>query len=124
MEPMFTLNAVAGTSLAVLLLLCVCRFCCALRTPQPFDRLGRHIGRDAPVNRMQSLCDAGPVGRYRRTLEADDTCCVICLNEYEEGDRLRTLGCRHYFHTGCIDPWLLIKQTCPLCMTDVLGPAL
>ena len=118
MDPMITLNAVVVTSLAVLLLLCACRSCCALRTPRPFDGLGRHtVNRNT---RMQSLFDAG-LSQFRWTPEADDACCVICLGEHEEGDHIRTLGCNHYFHTGCVDPWLLSKQTCPLCMADVLA---
>jgi hypothetical protein len=45
--------------------------------------------------------------------------CVICLDAFEEGDRLRRLPCKHEFHVGCIDPWLLTrKRYCPVCRGD------
>jgi len=32
--------------------------------------------------------------------------CVICLEHFNDGDRLRALPCHHLFHIGCIDKWL------------------
>lgn len=32
--------------------------------------------------------------------------CVICLESFIPGDRLRVLPCTHSFHVGCIDRWL------------------
>lgn len=34
---------------------------------------------------------------------------------------LRVLPCLHEFHRGCVDPWLLLQQTCPLCKHNILG---
>jgi len=31
-------------------------------------------------------------------LESEDATCVICLNEYVEGEELRRLPCGHHFH--------------------------
>ncbi|GIY51871.1 RING finger protein 44 [Caerostris darwini] len=45
--------------------------------------------------------------------------CQVCLNDYENGDVLRILPCFHEFHTPCIDPWLKINQTCPVCRVTV-----
>jgi hypothetical protein len=48
--------------------------------------------------------------------------CPICFAEFESSDEVRILRCpqRHYFHTACIDPWLLSqKNACPLCLTPV-----
>ncbi|KAF7828137.1 putative RING-H2 finger protein ATL21A [Senna tora] len=45
-----------------------------------------------------------------------DNVCSICLCEYEPMDTLRTIPlCDHYFHAHCIDGWLKMNATCPLC---------
>eukprot|EP00479_Gromia_sphaerica_P009679 TRINITY_DN4164_c0_g1_i1.p1 TRINITY_DN4164_c0_g1~~TRINITY_DN4164_c0_g1_i1.p1 ORF type:complete len:117 (+),score=10.52 TRINITY_DN4164_c0_g1_i1:128-478(+) len=53
-------------------------------------------------------------------IKDDDAKCTICLEDYSEGDELRTLRCSHHFHKTCIDPWLLSrKKQCPLCQQDI-----
>ncbi|KAJ3179274.1 hypothetical protein HDU85_004967 [Gaertneriomyces sp. JEL0708] len=45
--------------------------------------------------------------------------CAICLGEFMDGEIIRTLPCAHYFHSECIDPWLMEQSTCcPLCKED------
>ena len=52
-----------------------------------------------------------------------DSECVICLEAFSEGDRLRVLPCNHSFHIGCIDRWLsgshshfeCFTSGCPTC---------
>lgn len=45
--------------------------------------------------------------------------CAICLEEYEVGDRLRELPCKHFFHSQCIDPWFKdVHGICPVCRRD------
>jgi len=48
------------------------------------------------------------------------TSCSICLEDFEVGEKLRSLPCGHYFHSHCIGPWLTERQpTCPLCKANV-----
>lgn len=45
--------------------------------------------------------------------------CVICLDDFEEGMRIRQLPCGHVFHSTCIARWLIERSaTCPLCKAD------
>ncbi|KAL9949306.1 hypothetical protein D7B24_005555 [Verticillium nonalfalfae] len=42
--------------------------------------------------------------------------CVVCLETLEDSDLIRTLPCRHIYHSECITQWFLNKHdTCPLC---------
>ncbi|KNC82950.1 hypothetical protein SARC_04772 [Sphaeroforma arctica JP610] len=52
--------------------------------------------------------------KYGMYDKADASCC-ICLNDYVDGVRLSTLPCDHHFHRKCVDAWLRINQSCPLC---------
>ncbi|RKP27351.1 hypothetical protein SYNPS1DRAFT_26993 [Syncephalis pseudoplumigaleata] len=38
------------------------------------------------------------------------TRCAVCLDDFVDGDRLRLLPCRHRFHAGCVDRWLITQR--------------
>ncbi|KAF3326470.1 E3 ubiquitin-protein ligase ATL6 [Carex littledalei] len=49
--------------------------------------------------------------------------CAICISEFVDDDILRLLpGCRHVFHTDCIDTWLENHVTCPVCRSNLSDP--
>ncbi|XP_074586238.1 RING-H2 finger protein ATL67 [Curcuma longa] len=53
--------------------------------------------------------------------KSGDPVCSICLCEYREGEMLRMLpDCRHYFHLICVDVWLRLNASCPVCRTSPL----
>ncbi|PKA66407.1 E3 ubiquitin-protein ligase [Apostasia shenzhenica] len=58
--------------------------------------------------------------RNEIALPFEDTECCICLSAYEDGAELRQLPCSHHFHCGCIDKWLRINATCPLCKYNII----
>ena len=54
-------------------------------------------------------------GESQTELDANQVRCPVCQEDFEQGQDLRVLPCRHSFHPDCIDPWLLnIAGSCPL----------
>ncbi|XP_061360168.1 RING-H2 finger protein ATL68 [Gastrolobium bilobum] len=50
-----------------------------------------------------------------------NTTCSICLCEYKDSEMLRMMPeCRHYFHLFCLDSWLKLKGSCPVCRNSPL----
>ena len=45
--------------------------------------------------------------------------CMICQENYHLNDTLRKLRCGHCFHHGCVDPWLLQSDLCPVCRKTI-----
>jgi hypothetical protein len=49
------------------------------------------------------------------TEEQEEDQCSICICEYENGEEVLTLPCKHKFHDACIKQWLQQSVKCPLC---------
>ncbi|GMY14410.1 RING-H2 finger protein ATL70-like [Fagus crenata] len=59
--------------------------------------------------------------KLKKTDHSTATCCSICLADYKRSDMLRLLpDCGHLFHLKCVDPWLRLHPTCPVCRTSPL----
>lgn len=54
-----------------------------------------------------------------RAISGEDAVCCICLAKYTDDDLLRELPCTHFFHTECVDRWLKINASCPLCKSEI-----
>ncbi|XP_057976303.1 putative RING-H2 finger protein ATL69 isoform X2 [Malania oleifera] len=56
------------------------------------------------------------LGESRRLPRPNNGPCSICLSEYKAKDMVRCVPeCNHCFHSDCIDEWLRMSATCPLC---------
>ncbi len=47
--------------------------------------------------------------------------CAICLEDFQQGQKIRILPCWHRFMASCIDPWLLEQAKCPICKASILS---
>merc|ERR1711907_184795 len=45
--------------------------------------------------------------------------CTVCLAEFEAGDEVLEMPCKHVFHKNCLLPWLNKKPSCPLCRNSL-----
>ena len=48
-----------------------------------------------------------------------DGVCSVCLEDLQVDERVRVLPCKHRFHLGCIDGWLMRQHWCPNCKRDL-----
>ncbi|RZC84804.1 hypothetical protein C5167_047583 [Papaver somniferum] len=56
------------------------------------------------------------LGESGRLPNPDINACAICLLGYEPKEILKSIpACNHYFHANCIDVWLHLKSSCPVC---------
>ncbi|KAK2372153.1 Zinc finger, C3HC4 type (RING finger) family protein [Trifolium repens] len=71
-----------------------------------------------PAGGIMTECRAdSPI---EHVLAEEDAECCICLSSYDDGVELRELPCGHHFHCACVDKWLYINATCPLCKYNIL----
>jgi len=73
-----------------------------------------------PVSRGLTSLDHLPTVVYSgQDLPSSQTTCPICMTDFEQGEGLRWLQCTHHFHQECIDKWLAVGVTCPVCKCEV-----
>ena len=41
--------------------------------------------------------------------------CLICLEAFNKDEEVISLLCEHFYHCNCINNWLKIRPTCPMC---------
>ncbi|KAM6587976.1 E3 ubiquitin-protein ligase At1g12760 isoform X1 [Cannabis sativa] len=66
------------------------------------------------------MTECGTDPPVEHVLSQEDAECCICLSSYDDGVELRQLPCGHHFHCSCVDKWLFINATCPLCKYNIL----
>jgi len=55
-------------------------------------------------------------------MESSADRCLICLSDYERGEEVRLLSCKHGFHKECVDQWLSKgANSCPACRTEAVN---
>ncbi|KAJ2376657.1 hypothetical protein H4S02_007865 [Coemansia sp. RSA 2611] len=126
-------------SLVVILALC---FCTSLAfhvssSRRRLERAGRRGTTDSTSKYIQTLPSCALDRLMLRTVtEADvlvlsehttpldailnpSATCIVCIDDFIVGSKMRILPCGHNYHIECIDPWLTTKSSlCPLCKYD------
>jgi hypothetical protein len=47
-------------------------------------------------------------------VKTENSTCAICTDEFVKNQLVRVLPCRHLFHQGCVDEWVVQRsRTCP-----------
>ncbi|GFY93371.1 RING/U-box superfamily protein [Actinidia rufa] len=122
-----------GVSVGILLLITtitLASYFCTRVSPPPAGAANqqREPPDQQPCVVVEVGLDEATLGSYPRLLYSEAklkkkdttaTCCSICLADYKGSDMLRLLpDCGHLFHLKCVDPWLRLHPTCPMCRTS------
>ncbi|KAF9127454.1 hypothetical protein BGW39_005855 [Mortierella sp. 14UC] len=83
-------------------------------TQEAIDNAGFHVGQfDDTTKGMRGFHTLG-----------DGSKCLVCMSDYEEGEDMRALTCKHGFHQECIDKWLTTgANKCPVCRAAAVVPS-
>ncbi|XP_042498173.1 E3 ubiquitin-protein ligase At1g63170-like [Macadamia integrifolia] len=68
---------------------------------------------------VDSHSGPGDAAEYNSDSENENLECCICLARYKDKEEVRQLPCSHIFHQSCVDQWLRIISSCPLCKQDL-----
>jgi len=60
---------------------------------------------------------AGHIEKYTSTCKYHK--CLICIENFIEGDEIKFLNCGHSFHIQCIDAWTIQAPICPTCRDPI-----
>ncbi|CAG9335406.1 unnamed protein product [Blepharisma stoltei] len=66
------------------------------------DFIGKYIAKQYPAEDLKMK---------------DNTLCTICFEGFGEGQAVRKTYCEHFFHTACLDEWIIHYKhmKCPNC---------
>ena len=53
--------------------------------------------------------------KFIKSLNKDKDCCIICLQEFKNGQNIYKLPCDHIFHVRCLNKEIKYRQKCPMC---------
>ncbi|XP_039138624.1 E3 ubiquitin ligase BIG BROTHER-related-like isoform X2 [Dioscorea cayenensis subsp. rotundata] len=82
--------------------------------------LGEVVGTESRGLSADTIASLPSVGYKAESAQDGDTDpCIICRMDYEDGDSLVVLSCKHAYHSDCINKWLQINKLCPVCSTEV-----
>ncbi|KAJ1950367.1 hypothetical protein EC988_004414 [Linderina pennispora] len=86
----------------------------------------QHAAKCSEAEKQGSIADAASEKTCENEVDEADSIlkgcistCIVCIDDFVVGSRMRILPCGHNYHIECIDPWLTSKSSlCPLCKYD------
>jgi len=82
------------------------------RLPALQDRRGPPPASLAAINSLQKI-------KIRQKHLGLDPYCPVCQDQFEIGSDARKMPCKHIYHSECILPWLVQRNTCPVCRKEL-----
>jgi len=80
-----------------------------------------YVSRDIGIShddraKIPVMCYKKEIAEHSDNIEI----CPICCDEFQEDVEIKSLpGCKHLFHSICVDEWLKVNSLCPMCRACV-----
>ncbi|KAL8242420.1 hypothetical protein R6Q59_012722 [Mikania micrantha] len=84
-----------------------------------FEQLTMNNGRQGPPPATRSAIDSMPTIKITNRHLNTDSHCPVCKDRFELGCEARQMPCNHIYHPGCIEPWLVQHNSCPVCRMEL-----
>ncbi|KAL0927218.1 hypothetical protein M5K25_001380 [Dendrobium thyrsiflorum] len=70
----------------------------------------------APPAAIAALPD---VNMTEELLHSAGAQCPVCTEDFQIGEEVKQLPCKHVYHKSCIVPWLQMRNSCPVCRSKL-----
>ncbi|EIW68167.1 hypothetical protein TREMEDRAFT_63337 [Tremella mesenterica DSM 1558] len=81
------------------------------------EQLMQAAGPQGPLPATDAVIEGLP--RYKLDEKALETSqfkdCPVCKDDFAVGDEVMRIPCKHIFHPDCLQPWLKVNGSCPVC---------
>lgn len=85
------------------------------------SRLQREGGPSGPPPASKKIVEQLKEVEYCGDKKEQETTCAVCKDNFLEGDKVIQFPCpnKHLYHGGCIQPWLKLHNSCPVCRFEL-----
>ncbi|KAI8802443.1 hypothetical protein BJ742DRAFT_833088 [Cladochytrium replicatum] len=78
-------------------------------------------GSSGPQRASEEKISALPRVNVEASMIAKQVDCTVCQEDFVPEEEVTRLPCEHYFHPPCIEQWLKINGSCPVCRFSLNG---
>ena len=80
--------------------------------------LEQSLHQDEALEENENIEINEPLILYEKVKGKDEEC-SICMDVFEDKDKLFKCKCNNMFHYACINKWIKSKEDCPICRTKI-----
>lgn len=62
---------------------------------------------------------AGGLRASKAKKELESPTCTVCCDKIELGKKGMFMPCGHIYHPDCLNPWLEVNNSCPVCRFEL-----